>query len=454
MRFSGFRELVDVMARTRPEAVAFVHGDACEAVSWAAFAELVHVRERELAASGATCEAIFADGSLPCVVEAFAANLAGLAVAMLDDSTSDELAAELVAAIGADLVWGDKRDGSCCLGDNGDRPSRATGPHVCPGDVLFFTSGTTERSKAVVLTDASLMASAWNGSAILPLAEDDRLLCILPLSHVFGFVCGLLWGLSCGATVALGRGPRHYVDDCRHFRPTAVSLVPMLLDFLLNYRLMNPELALVLVGAGECSAERLAQARAQGLRVAFGYGLTETSSGVALAVGDDLSAMRVCPDDRITIADDGEILVEAPTCMMKGYLGRPEETAEVLCGGVLHTGDLGFLDDDGCLHVTGRKKDMLVLANGTKIFLPEYEAAIRATLGVDDVVVALRSGRPVLVSAESLGSRDAVLARLGDLMATQPRSHQITDVLVLGHALPRTATGKVRRWEIQKEIGS
>ena len=226
----------------------------------------------------------------------------------------------------------------------------------------------------------------------------------------------------------------------------------MLLDFLLAHKLMNPELALVLVGAGECSEERLAQVRAQGIRVAFGYGLTETSSGVALAVGDDTRAMAVCPDDTIEIAEDGEILIQAPTCMMKGYLGRPEETAEVLVDGVLRTGDLGFLDDDGCLHVTGRKKDILVLPSGTKIFLPEYEAAIRDTLGTDEVVVALAGGKPVLVTAEELGGRDEVLARLAPLMAQQPRSHQLVDVRVLGAKLPRTATGKVKRWEIQKEI--
>ena len=425
MRFSGFSELVDHMAAERGDKVAFVHGDGCAEVTWLAFAEQVRMRADELSAEPATCEAVLADGSYGCVVEVFAANLAGRAVAMLDESTSDELLPQLLAAVGADSLW---------------------------GDILFFTSGTTSRSKAVVLTDASLMASAWNGSAILPLTEDDRLLCMLPLSHVFGFVCGMLWGLSCGATVALGRGPRHYVDDCLQFRPTAVSLVPMLLDFLLKYRLMNPELALVLVGAGECSEERLAQVRAQGIRVAFGYGLTETSSGVALAAGDDLSAMAVCPDDAITIADDGEILVSAPTCVMKGYFGRPEETAEMLVDGVLHTGDLGFLDEDGCLHVTGRKKDILVLPSGTKIFLPEYEAGIRATLTTNEVAVALSGGKPVLVTAEELGSRDEVLARLAGLMAAQPRSHQLTDVRVLGHALPRTATGKIRRWEIQKEI--
>ena len=450
MRFSGFRELIDVMEKTRPDATALVHGDEREAVSWALFAEKVRARAEGLARGASSCEAVVTDGSLACVTEVFAANRAGLAVALVDESTPADLLPSLLAACGADAVWTAERGvepfSATDLGlpEPSDRPA--------PGDVLFFTSGTTSRSKAVVLTDASLMASAWNGSQILPLAEDDRLLCMLPLSHVFGFVCGLLWGLSCGAEVALGRGPRHYVDDCLHFSPTAVSLVPMLADFLLAHRLLNPGLALVLVGAGDCPEERLEALRAAGIRVAFGYGLTETSSGVALAAGADTRAMRVCPDDRVAIADDGEILVEAPTCMMRGYLGRPEETAEVLADGVLHTGDLGFLDEAGCLHVTGRKKDMLVLANGTKVFLPEYEAEIRATLGEEEVAVALLSGRPVLVTAAELGSRDEVLARLAPVMAARPRAHQLCDVRVLGHALPRTATGKVRRWEIQKEI--
>ena len=442
MRFSGFRELVDFGVAEWGDAVALVHGDECAEVTWAAFADLVKARAAELA-TGARCEAIVADGSLGCVVEVFAANRAGRAVVMLDENHSEQMRLELCAATGSDVLWA----------DGAAKTLNCTRPFLTSaGEMLFFTSGTTSRSKVVVLTDKSLMASAYNGSAVLPLAKSDRLLCMLPLSHVFGFVCGLLWGLSCGATVALGRGPRHYVDDCVHFRPTAVSLVPMLLDFLLGYRLMNPELGLVLVGAGDCSEERLAQVRAQGIRVAFGYGLTETSSGVALAAGDNLRAMAVCPDDTITIAEDGEILVEAPTCMMKGYLGRPEETAEVLRDGVLYTGDLGFIDEAGCLHVTGRKKDILVLPSGTKIFLPDYEAAIRDTLTTDEVAVVLANGKPVLVTAEELGNRDEVLARLAPLMAEQPRSSQLTDVRVLGHKLPRTATGKVKRWEIQKEI--
>jgi Long-chain acyl-CoA synthetases (AMP-forming) len=115
---------------------------------------------------------------------------------------------------------------------------------------------------------------------------------------------------------------------------------------LLKYRALNPELRTILIGAGGCPPEILTAAKATDARVCFGYGLTETSSGVALSLGDgDPYAMTVCPDDRITIAEDGEVLIEAPTCMMQGYWRHPEDTAAALRNGVLHTGDLGTLDE-------------------------------------------------------------------------------------------------------------
>ena len=302
-----------------------------------------------------------------------------------------------------------------------------------------------------MLTEQSLCSSAWNGSAKLPLTPEDRLLCLLPLGHVFGFVCGLLWGLSCGAAVALGRGPRHYADDCAFFRPTAVSVVPLLLGFLLQQRLLNTELRLILVGAGDCPKRLLDAAGAMGVRVCFGYGLTETSSGVAISVSGDPFAMEVCPDDTITLAEDGEILIEAPTCMMQGYYKRPEDTAAVLSGGVLHSGDLGLFDEDGKLHITGRKKEMLVLPDGTKLFLPEYEAAIAQALGHTELAVVLLDGKPALVYSGE-GEEKHLQQRLRALMAERPRGQQLSRILITDHPLPRTATGKIKRWEIQQEM--
>ena len=443
MRFESFRHLLSYWAGERPDAPALRYEK--ETRSFAALYEDVIRRSEELKQGGRTCVGILADGSLRCVEEIFAANLAGLQIVMLDAMAPEALLKTLIRYTDIDLLWGDE---DLC---EDLALARMGGVKDGAGKILFFTSGTTEQAKAVVLTDHSLCQSAWNGSAKLPLQTEDTLLCLLPLGHVFGFVCGLLWGLSCGACVALGRGARHYADDCDFYRPTAVSVVPLLLGFLLQHNCVNEELKLILVGAGDCPAKLLQAAGARGIRVSFGYGLTETSSGVAISVEGDPYAMEVCPDDTISLAEDGEILIEAPTCMMQGYYKRPDATREVLRDGVFHTGDLGCFDEDGKLHITGRKKDMLVLPDGTKIFLPEYEVRLMSALGHTELAVTLRDNRPLLVFVGE--AEEAKLEeQLRPVMAQLPRGQQLSGILITDEALPRTATGKIKRWELQQKV--
>ena len=445
MRFDSFSHMLRHWAEQTPDRPALIYEDrGKKSLSFSELRDAVESRADQLRRDGGSCIGILADGSLGCVTEIFAAAEAGLQIVMLSAELPESTLGGLLRYTDVDRLWGDEE---LC---EELRPFLTGGVKEGAGKLLFFTSGTTEQSKAVVLTDHSLCQSAYNGGAKLPLKPEDTLLCMLPLGHVFGFVCGLLWGLSCGASVALGRGARHYADDCAFFRPTAVSVVPMLLGFLLQHELINPELKLVLVGAGDCPAMLLGAARTKGLRVSFGYGLTETSSGVAISVSGDPFAMEVCPDDTITIADDGEILIQAPTCMMQGYYKRPEDTAAVLKDGILYSGDLGRFDKDGKLHITGRKKDMLVLPDGTKLFLPEYESAIMKALDHQELAVALKNGRPVLVYSGEADAKD-IEKRLRPLMADQPRGRQITAVYVVSHPLPRTATGKIKRWELQQE---
>ena len=445
IRFQSFEELLSFWAEKSPDRPALLYEGCC--LSYQDLLERVRNRAEELKKTGKTCMGMLSDGSLDCVVELFAANLAGMQLVMLDQAAPEALLRGLIAYTDVDILWGEEE---LC---EELKPNLTHGVADGQRKILFFTSGTTERAKAVVLSDYSLCQSAWNGGAKLPLQPNDILLCMLPLGHVFGFVCGVLWGLSCGAAVALGRGARHYIDDFAHYRPTAVSVVPMLLGFLLKHQCLNAELKLILVGAGDCPPQLLQAVAARGIRVSFGYGLTETSSGVAISVEGDPYAMEVCPDDTITIAEDGEILIAAPTCMMQGYYKWPQYTDEVLRHGILSTGDLGRFDEDGRLHITGRKKDMLVLNDGTKIFLPEYEAALMKALEHTELAVVLRGGRPVLVySGEA--DRKALQERLLPIMATLPRGQQLGDVIVVQEPLPRTASGKIKRWELQQKVGT
>lgn len=444
MRFDGFSQLLSHWAERTPDAPALRYGE--RTLSYAALDAAVRSREAALRASGRTCLGVLADGALDCVIEIFAAVLAGLQVVLLDENAPEELLRSLIAYTDIDALWGDPELCEALA------PALTDGVADGAGRMLFFTSGTTERARAVVLTDRSLCQSAYNGGAMLPLDPDDTLLCMLPLGHVFGFVCGLLWALSCGACAALGRGPRHYMDDCAFYGPTAIAVVPTLLDFLLRQDALSPSVRLVLIGAGDCPAELIDAVKARDVRVSFGYGLTETSSGVAISTAGDPFAMEICPDDTVVLAEDGEILISAPTCVMQGYYKRPEETAEVLRDGVLYTGDLGRFDEDGRLHITGRKKDVLVLPDGTKLFLPEYEGALMHALGHTELAVALEDGRPVLYFAGT-GDRQTIERALRPVMAALPRGQQLADIRSVDGPLPRTATGKIKRWELRQKAG-
>ena len=319
--------------------------------------------------------------------------------------------------------------------------------NVSDTDILFFTSGTTAQNKAVVLDQQRLCSSAWNGGSLLPLSENDNLLSILPHAHVFGFVCSLLWPLSFGAKVSLGRGLKRIFMDISEFRPTVMSLVPEMAAFLASRKLFNPELKLILIGAGPCSDRVLAAIREMGIRVSYGYGLTESSSGIALSLGDDPRAMTVCPDYTVSIEADGEITAVCDTTLMKGYYEDASATDAILRGNKLFTGDLGRLED-GKLFITGRKKDILVLADGTKIFLPEYEERLRGILGPDSdfAVIQLKSGALALAAVKPEKAETAV-----DIFnAGYPRGQRITKIIYVDE-LPKTSTGKIRRYEITGE---
>ncbi len=448
MRFSGFSELLSCPAGCTPDAPAlrYAQGGVIRTCTFSGLHACVTARAEQLRGENKQAYGILADGSFDCVVEIFASVLSGRRTVLLNENAADDVLIEQVREAEVDSLWGDPELLELL------KPALRKTAEGGEGKLLFFTSGTTSRAKAVVLSDASLMSSAYNGGALLPLSPSDTLLCMLPLDHVFGFVCGLLWGLSCGACVALSRGARYYHEDCVFFRPTALSAVPALLGFLLKYRALNPELRLILIGAGGCPESILTAAKATDARVCFGYGLTETSSGVALSLGEgDPYAMTVCPDDTVTIADDAEVLIKAPTCMMQGYWRRPADTAEVLKDGVLHTGDLGVLDEAGRLRLTGRKKEMLVLSDGTKLYLPEYEQALSDALGGEAVCVLLVNDLPILVLEGEMRDTAPIWARIRPVLDARARNQQIRAIEFYEKPFPRTASGKIMRWAIQRE---
>jgi long-subunit acyl-CoA synthetase (AMP-forming) len=157
--------------------------------------------------------------------------------------------------------------------------------------------------------------------------------------------------------------------------------------------------------------------------------------------------MDLCPDTRITISEEGEVLVST-TCMMEGYWKRPQEPAAVLHDGVLSSGDLGTLDENGRLHISGRKNDVLVLSNGEKIFCPEWETELSRLIG-EEIALSAPGGTLTLFAAEGTTASE-VRKAVDAFNLKQPISRRILDVRVIDGKLPRTATGKIRRWKLEE----
>lgn len=436
-----YETFFDLLNGQREEEVAIIYDDngSKKYISYKELLELIDAYPlKDKSSIGILCE-----NNLETIVAIFAYAKAKIQIVLLNPLDDINLLRKQIVAGDVDYLIGRKElvdSLSDSLKENNIEKN---------GNILFFTSGTTSSNKAVVLSEESLCASAYNGGSLLPLKENDILLSLLPLSHVFGFVCSLLWGLSFGSKVALGRGLRHMIDDCSYFKPTVISLVPQIATLMASKKLFNSELKLVLIGAGPIDETTINLIKENDIRVSFGYGLTETSSGVALSLGDDPFLMSICPDDKIEIAFDGEILISSATCLMKGYYKNEEDTRKAVINDYLHTGDIGKIDERGFLRLLGRKKDILVLSDGTKIYCPEYEQDLGKCLpGLDFGVALIDNAITLFVYDEK--NEISIEEKIKEFNQGKPRGQRISKIKILKTPLPRTSTGKIKRYQLEK----
>jgi long-chain acyl-CoA synthetase len=249
---------------------------------------------------------------------------------------------------------------------------------------ILYTSGTTGEPKGVMLTQGNLASNA--GATMEAFGCDERQLRLnfLPLSHVFARTCDLYCWLVEGSRLALAESRETVVADCQALQPTCLNGVPYFFDKL--YRALGERGAQSTPGAlrallGGAIARCCAGGAAlpihlfdffqdQGVPLLQGYGLSESSPVITLSTVEHNrrgSSGRAIPGIEVRIAADGEILTRGPH-VMSGYYENPSATAAVLSAdGWLATGDLGQIDADGFLFITGRKKELLVTSGGKNI---------------------------------------------------------------------------------------
>jgi O-succinylbenzoic acid--CoA ligase len=338
---------------------------------------------------------------------------------------------------------------------------------------VVYTSGTTGRPKGAVLTYGNHLWSATASALNLGLRPDDRWLACLPLFHVGGLSI-LLRSVIYGATAVVHPG----FDAARvnaaidNHGITLISVVANMLQRMLDERDGRPypsSLRCVLLGGGPAPEPLLRRCAESGVPVVQTYGLTETASQIATLSPEDAlrklgsagkplfgAELRIlvqggaaCPP-----GEAGEIVVRGPS-VTPGYLNRPDETAAAIRDGWLHTGDLGFVDEEGYLYVLDRRDDLIV-SGGENVYPAEVEAALQSH---PDVLEAGVYGAPderwgrapvavVVLRAGAVPDAEVLLAFCHERLAAYkvPRRIEFTD------ALPRNAAGKLLRSALRSLI--
>ena len=363
---------------------------------------------------------------------------------------------------------------------------------------IMFTSGTTGDPKGVMLTHRNLTANIEGVSEYIVCESSSRLMSILPLSHMYEQMGGLFLVLRSGASVTYptSRQPTVLARTMRERRITTLLLVPQGLELLMSgiereiarqgkaalwskllkiaektpfrlrrllfrrvHKQFGGKLDFVVSGGAALDPDLGRKWELLGVKIIQGYGATEASPVISNHTLEERrpdSTGRPLPNVEVRIAGDGEIQARGES-ITPGYWNAPEETAAAFDGDWYKTGDLGFFDDDGFLHIQGRKKDMIVLSSGQNVFPDDVQAVLNRHPAVtDSAVVGLAGGggvevHAVLVTEDENAAREAVAWANGQLAEFQ-RVRGFT--IWPEEDFPRTHTLKIKKQVVIDAIRS
>ncbi len=384
--------------------------------------------------------------------------------------------------------------------------------------ILLFTSGTTSKSKAVMLSQRNIASNIYALQSVEDIRQTDTNIAFLPFHHIFGSTC-LIMMLASGVKTTFPDGLRYIKQNLNEYKVSVFVGVPILVEaiyktimkeiekqgktnliktamkisnFLLKFKIdirrkifkqvltaLGGELRFVITGGAPADPEILKGFNSLGVETLQGYGLSETSPVIAAEnynVKKNGSVGVPMLNDSIEIINKdeegiGEIRVKGPNVML-GYYEMPELTEEVLKDGWFYTGDLGYIDKEGRIFITGRNKNLIVLKNGKKIFPEELETLINRLEIVEESMVF---GMPneenkddVKLSVKIVYNKEIVKEKYGDktkeelyeiiweqikeLNKSFPRYKHIQYLLVSEEELIKTTTKKVKRQEEMKKI--
>lgn len=379
-------------------------------------------------------------------------------------------------------------------------------------DMMLFTSGTTSKSKAVALSHKIICTNIMDIASVLDINKDDTMLSFLPMHHAFECTVGFLYPLYRGTTVAFCEGIKHIADNLKEYKISVMISVPILFENMYRKLMKSVEkqgkleklkkglkisntlrkmhidmrkkifkeiheklggrIRLFVSGAAALDVEVERGFNDIGIRLVQGYGLTETAPVISAGTDDHYregSIGQVFPSLDVRIADKneegiGEIQVKGPSVMI-GYYDNEEANKKSFSDGYFRTGDLGYLDEDGYLFISGRQKSVIVLKNGKNVFPEELENLVNRIEGVSESMVY---GRPendgdtkicikvvydeeVMKELYKLENEEEIFEiihkKVKEVNKKMPAYKYIRDVMITKEPLIKTTTQKIKRHE-------
>lgn len=351
-----------------------------------------------------------------------------------------------------------------------EKASPAAGYVPKPEDLatIMFTSGTTGKSKGVMLTHRNL---AENATALDMGYEPGMVvMSVLPIHHAYCLSMDILKGTSIGAIICINDSLLRVAKNIKLFEPNMILMVPLMVETLakkleeaalvpapiIKAKVFGKQFHTICSGGAYLNPAYIDLFKKYGIKILQGYGMTENAPVISTNTNDAFKAGsigRCMPNCEVKIVDE-EVWVKG-TSVMQGYYKMPEETAETLEDGWLKTGDLGYIDEDGFLFLTGRKKNLIITPNGENVSPEEIENKLGENRLIQEVLVRDSEGVieaeifPDLEYVKKKKIKD-VQAQLQDIIdeynKTAPLYKRIFKLKVRDVEFEKNTTKKIKRF--------
>lgn len=331
--------------------------------------------------------------------------------------------------------------------------------------VLLFTSGTTGKSKGVMLSHKNIAANVYNMSKYVKIQKGGVGLSVLPMHHTYEMTCHICTGLYQGMAIAICEGLKHIQKNMNEVKATVMLSVPLIFETMhkrlwknaaaqgkdkmlrrmielsKKLKLYNKPavtkkmfsgvhnafggaIGLLIAGGAPINTKVIEDFQAMGFPMIQGYGMSECSPIVAVnkdRYSKPASTGLAMPETQVRIIEQdsdgvGEIICKGPSVML-GYYENEEASREALKNGWLHTGDFGYIDEDGFIYIVGRKKNVIVTKNGKNIYAEEIEFCLLENPYIEEIIIFGiddEKSRDVVVKAEVFPNMENIVHDFGE----------------------------------------